>query len=81
MTEQMSADMAYRWHDGDIYAPTGFLILARTGDDLNAVHVESRKVARVSGVAIKCDGRAESVQRELDRACAKLLREIARDRS
>jgi cobalamin biosynthesis protein CbiG len=73
--------MAYRWQDGVIYAPDGFLILARTGDALNAFHVESRKVARVSGVAIKVDSRAESVQRELDRACAKLLLEIEREKA
>jgi hypothetical protein len=70
--------MAYKWRDGAIHAPNGFLILARTGDDLRAYHIDSGKTARVSGVAIKVDGSAEAVQSELNYACAKLLRELER---
>jgi hypothetical protein len=77
----MTANMAYRWRDGVLYAPAGFRILDRTGDHLDAWHIKSRKTARVAGVFIECDGSADAVQRELDRACAKLLIELERESS
>lgn len=59
-------------------APEGFNFVPRVDGDIRLLHIASGKQARVSGVAVKMDSRQSSVQREIEYACSKLLRELER---